>query len=173
MAANTATIGEIIANMLSEAQRLGFCESYIWNTWVVRTNTIANYYKERGACFYDPTITGDFLSVQEARDKAGEISGNYLKSVRITVRRLNDFYLTGTLRADATRKGTRYTLGGKNMRLIELFVSSHGYGENTRDDAVWIVRRYFHYFESQGHESLGTVTIEDVRQFILKTAAEV
>ena len=173
MAANTATIGETIANMLSEGQRLGFCESYIWNTWVVRTNTIANYYKERGVCFYDPSITSDFLSVQEARYKAGEISDNYFKSVRITVRRLNEFYLTGTLRADATRKGTRYILGGRNVRLLELFISSHGYGENTRDDAAWIVRRYLHYFESQGHKSLETVTIEDVRQFILKTAAEV
>lgn len=59
------------------------------------------------------------------------------------------------------------------MRLIELFVSSRGYGENTRDDAIWTVRKYLHYFEKQGHESLETVGIEDVRQFILKTASEV
>lgn len=173
METGNTTIRETIASMLSEAKRLGFSESYIWNTWVTRTNALANYYTERGACFYDPAITGEFLSAHEDRYKAGEISYSYLNSLRQTIRRLNEFYLTGTLRADATRKGTRYILGGNNMRLIDLFVFSRGYRENTRDDAVWTVRKYLHHFESQGHKSLETVTIEDVRQFILKTAAEV
>ena len=38
---------------------------------------------------------------------------------------------------------------------------------------VWVVRRYLHYFESLGYASLEWVTVEQVREFILKTAAEV
>ena len=38
---------------------------------------------------------------------------------------------------------------------------------------VWVVRRYLHYFESFGYASLEWVTVEQVREFILKTAAEV
>ncbi len=86
---------------------------------------------------------------------------------------MNEFYLTGTLHTDSTLHGTRYILNAANERLVDLFVVKQDYGNNTREDAVWAVRKYLHHFEILGQESLGTVTVEDVRRFILKAAAEV
>jgi integrase len=56
---------------------------------------------------------------------------------------------------------------------VDLFVTHQGYGTNTRDDAVWAVRKYLCYFEMLGHETLATVTVDDVQRFILKVASEV
>ncbi|MBQ8094066.1 MAG: tyrosine-type recombinase/integrase, partial [Clostridia bacterium] len=47
------------------------------------------------------------------------------------------------------------------------------YGSNTRDDAIWAVRKYLFYFQQQGHESISDVTVEDARQFLLRVATEV
>jgi site-specific recombinase XerD len=74
---------------------------------------------------------------------------------------------------DVTLRGTKYVLSSSNERLVDLFVVHQGYGENTRDDAVWAVRKYLCHFERLGHETLATVTIDDVQRFILKVASEV
>ncbi len=93
--------------------------------------------------------------------------------MRQITKRLNEFYLTGTLRMDAAMHGTKYMLSSHNERLVDLFVVQQGYGANTRDDAVWAVRKYLYHFERLGHETLASVTIDDVQRFILKTASEV
>ena len=38
---------------------------------------------------------------------------------------------------------------------------------------MWAVRKYLYHFERLGHETLATVTIDDVQRFILKVASEV
>jgi site-specific recombinase XerD len=69
--------------------------------------------------------------------------------------------------------GTRYELSSHYEHLVDLFVAHQGYGKNTRDDAVWAVRKYLSYFEKRGHETLSTVTINKVQQFIFQVASEV
>lgn len=168
-----ATIGELTAQMVSEAKRLGFSEATIWRGWMPMAGMVVKYYKEQGLCVYDPAITDEFLRVIEKRSEAGEVSNHYRRQVRQIVRRLNEFYLTGTLRVDASLRGTRYMLNSQNERLVDLFIVYQGYGTNTRDDAEWAVRKYLFYFERCGHETLATVTFDDVQRFILKTAQNV
>lgn len=38
---------------------------------------------------------------------------------------------------------------------------------------MWAVRKYLSYFEKRGHETLSTVTMDEVQQFIFRVAAEV
>lgn len=68
---------------------------------------------------------------------------------------------------------TKYQISEDKERLINLFLDYKNYGPNTRDDVVWVVRKYLHHFESLGYAALEWVTVEQVREFILKTAAEV
>ena len=168
-----ATINEMRTQILSEARRLGFGEATIWQHWLPKIDIIAKYYRGKGVCFYDPAVTESFLQTCECRYHAGEVSFNYYNELRKMAKRLNEFYLTNTLHIDPKLHGTRYILNAGNERLVDLFVTNRGYDSNTRDDAIWAVRKYLHHFELIGHKVLGTVTIEDVRQFILKTAAEV
>lgn len=173
METENVTIGELTAQMVAEAKHLGYSEVSIWRNWVPRAGIVAKYYREQGLCVYDPAVTDEFLQGIARRCEAGEVTWNYLRKMRQITRRLNEFYLTGTLRIDATLHGTKYTLSSHNERLVDLFVVHQGYGTNTRDDAVWAVRKYLCHFERLGHETLATVTLDDVQRFILKVASEV
>ena len=97
------TIGELTAQMVVEAKRLGYSEASIWRNWMPRAGIVAKYYREQGLCVYDPAVTDEFLQKIARRCEAGEISGNYLRSMHQITRRLNEFYLTGTLRIDVRR----------------------------------------------------------------------
>lgn len=173
MDAKNVTIGELTAQIAAEAKRLGYSEASIWRYWMPKMGMIAKYYREQGLCVYDPAITEAFLQGIERRCETGEVSGNYLRQLRQIARRVNEFYLTGTLRIDATRQGTKYVLNSYNERLVDLFIVHQEYGVNTRDDAVWAVRKYLCYFGRLGRETLSTVTIDDVQRFILQAASEV
>ena len=173
MEEKTMTIGEMAAQMVAEAKRLGFSEATIWRSWMPGVGMVAKYYHEQGLCVYDPVITDSFLKKIEGRYVSEEVSYGYLRQMRQITRRLNEFYLTGTLRIDATQHGTKYVLSSRGERLVDLFVAHQGYGANTREDAAWAVRKYLFHFERLGYETLATVTIDDVQRFILKVASEV
>ena len=102
-----------------------------------------------------------------------EISDCHYRNTRSAANRLNEFYLTGTVHLKMPKHGTKYLLRKENERLIDCFLDYKNYGPNTRDDVVWVVRRYLFHFETLGYESLEQVSVDDVREFILKTAAEV
>lgn len=173
MEMSNVTIGELMAQMAAEAKRLGYSEVSIWRDWMPRAWIVSKYYREQGLCMYDPAVTDAFYQEVARRREAGEVSWNYLKNMRQITKRLNEFYLTGTLRTDTTLQGTKYVLSSNNERLVDLFVAHQRYGPNTQDDAVWAVRKYLCHFERLGHETLATVTIDDVQRFILKVATEV
>ena len=173
METKTTTVGELTAEMVAEAKRVGFSEATIWRRWMPGAEMVAKYYRERGLCVYDPAVTGEFLQKFESRYVLEEISYNYLRKIRSITWRLNEFYLTGTLRIDTTQHGTKYVLSSRGERLVDLFVAHQGYGPNTRDDAIWAVRKYLYHFERLGHETLADVTLDDVQHFIIKVAAEV
>ena len=167
------TINEMIAQIIAEAKKLGYSEATIWRNITPKFQTVAVYYEKRGVCFYDPAITRELVDLQKERLDREEISIHYYKRVKSAANRLDEFYLTGTLHLNMPKHGTKYPISEDHEKLIDLFLDYKGYGPNTRDDVVWVVRRYLHYFESLGYASLEWVTVEQVREFILKTAAEV
>ena len=173
MEAKVMTIGELTVQLVAEAKRLGFSDATIWRSWMPAIGRISKYYREQEVCLYDPTVTDGFLQKLESRYELKEISYSYFRKVRHLTRRINEFYLTGTLRTDVLQRGTKYILSSYGERRVDLFVSYQGYGENTIDDAVWAVRKYLFYFQRLGHETLADVSIDDVQHFILKIAAEV
>ena len=173
METKAMTVRELTAQMVVEAKRLGFSEATIWRGWMPGAGMVAKYYREQDLYVYDPAVTDKFLQNLESRYVSGEVSNNYLRQIRQIARRLNEFYLTGTLRIDAIQHGTKYVLSSHGERLVDLFVAHQGYGANTKDDAVWAVRKYLCHFERLGHKTLASVTIDDVQRFILKVASEV
>lgn len=173
MDAGKMAIGELTVKMVAEAEQLGYSKATIWRSWMPKVGMVVKYYKGQGLCVYDPAVTEDFLQKLKGRFEAGEISREFLRQIHQIAKRLNEFYLTGTLRVDIPRHGTRYLLSSYYERLVELFLAHQRYGTNTQHDAEWAVRKYLYYFESHGHTELSTVTLDDVQRFILQVASEV
>ncbi|MDO4650412.1 MAG: tyrosine-type recombinase/integrase [Eubacteriales bacterium] len=166
------TINELISRMMSELRRMGYSESTLWNQDFRRVGGVRKYYRDTGRIYYDPAVTEEYLQIQKKRYEDGEITLNTYQTKLRIAKKLNVFFLTGEVRV-YEKKGTRYFLSPANERILDEFLASKNYGRNTRDDVVWIVRRYLSYWEQLGHGSLETVGVEDVREFILKTASEV
>ena len=57
--------------------------------------------------------------------------------------------------------------------IVDQFLCSRSCGDKSRYDAGWTVRKYLQYMEKRGHASLSDVTHDEVREFILKTAASI
>ena len=168
MDANNVTVNELITQMINEARRLGFSERTIWRNWVHKAGMVTRDYRDHGVCLYDPAVTDAFVQETRQRYDAGAISKSHLKQIRQIAGRLNEFYVTGTLRIDTTMRGTRYELSSRYEHLVDLFITHQGYGKNTRDDAEWAVRKYLSYFEKKGRETLSAVTMDDVQRFIFQ-----
>lgn len=170
---NKVSFNELVSNMFSEAERLGYTGYYIWMYLANGCGTIRKYYKSHDTLFYSVETTLKALKDAEARYESGELSYVYISRIRTAVKRMNEFFLTGTLQADSNRITTHYLLCGENEHLVEEFVHARGYTGKTQKDATWVTRKYLYFFEQNGHASLQTVTIEHVRDFIMDTAAKV
>lgn len=172
MDSKTVTISELVSGMLSEARRLGLSESTIWRNWEPKVNSVAVYYRERGLCIYSPEITEEYLGLCEQRYDAGELAYSTIRQIRQIVRRIHEYYVSGTLRRAGNTRRSHYPVSPENERLVDFFITARGYGKNTCTDVAWVVKRYLHHFELLGHPSLSTVTVEDVQQYILKASLE-
>ena len=87
----------------------------------------------------------------------GEISDVMLRSVSYAASRMNEFYVTGTLRILANKHGTVYVISPENENLIDRFLDVKQYKENTSDDVRWVVRKYLFYLEQKGFMSMAEV----------------
>lgn len=165
------TIHQLTGRLVAELKKGGFSETTIWRCYMPHVGTIENYYEKTNQLKYDPAITDEFVQYQKERMKRGEIS-NY-RDYLLAAERLNEVYMTGTISVPKIIHGTKYILNEENGKLLDHFLEWKQYGDNTRDDAIWAVRKYLFHFQQCGHESISDVTVEEARQFLLHVASEV
>ena len=80
---------------------------------------------------------------------------------------------TKTRKWSCNKRETKFILNREYNRLLESFLASRDFHQNTKWDFAWAVRKYLFYFQQKGIHSLGKVTVGDVRQFIAEVAATV
>ena len=165
------TIHQLTGRLVAELKKGGFSETTIWRCYMPHVGTIEDYYEKTNQLKYDPAITDEFVQYQKERMKRGEIS-NY-RDYLLAAERLNEVYMTGTISVPKVIHGTKYILNEENGKLLDHFLEWKQYGDNTRDDAIWAVRKYLFHFQQCGHESISDVTVEEARQFLLHVASEV
>lgn len=166
------TVGEIISGIITKMKQLGYVEHTIDQYYRHYFLCIAHYYRATKRIYYDPEVTAEYLELQRVRYENEEISRNWYFSLRSGANRLNEYFITGTVHLLTHKLGTVYELSELNACLLDEFIAYQGYGKNTCDDAMWVVRRYLHHFECLGHSSLCSVTVDDVRDYIIKSATE-
>lgn len=173
MGQNTVTINQLIAQILDEMKRIGYSEATIWRHYQPVMGQFRKYYGQTGQAAYSLEITDEFISLYKERYERGEVTYQSFKKIRYVGRRMNEFFLTGEFRHTADKKGTSFILSDVNERIVDQFLCSRSYGDKSKYDAGWVVRKYFQHMERHGHTTLADVTHDEVREFILKTAASV
>ena len=173
MEQNTATINQLIAQILDEMRRIGYSEATIWRYYQPAMGQFRKYYGQTGQAVYSPEITDEYISLNKERYERGEITYQSFKKTRYVGRRMNEFFLSGQFRYTSQKRGTSFILSEGNERIVDQFLCSRSCGDKSRYDAGWTVRKYLQYMEKRGHASLSDVTHDEVREFILKTAASI
>lgn len=124
MDSNAVTISELISGMLFEARRLGLSEPNIWRDWEPKANSLAMYYRRRGLCVYSSEVTEEYLNLCEQRYEAGELAYSTLHQIRQILRRIHEYYVTGTLRKTGNMPG--FTLPSlRRMRILPISLSQN------------------------------------------------
>lgn len=170
---NRVTINELATKMVDELRRIGYSEETIWRNYHPKIRMVVNYYERAGITYYSLKSTNEMLKLYEERCDRGEITNYYLRQMRSIALRMNEFFVTGTLRILASKHGTIYKISADHENLIDRFIAEKKYKENTSDDVRWVVRKYLYYLEQKGHMTLEDVSVEEVRTFILETASDV
>lgn len=129
------------------------------------------YYEKMGQAAYSPDVTDGYIRLQQERVGRGEISCESFKQRRYIGRRMNEYFLTGDFRYSTKEQGTSFVLCGEYENLADQFLCSKEYGDKSRYDARWTIRKYLQHMEKLGHATLSDVTIDDVREYILKAAS--
>lgn len=173
MEQNTVTINQLIAQILGEMKRIGYSDATIWRYYQPAMGQFRKYYGQTGQAAYSPETTDELISLYRERYERGEVTYQSFKKTRYVGRRMNEFFLTGEFRHTADKRGTSFILSEANERIVDQFLCSRSCGDKSKYDAGWVVRKYLQHMERHGHATLSDVTHDEVREFILKTAAGV
>lgn len=167
------TIGEICSELVTEAVRMGYSKRYVWGHMSKYLSIIRGYYRSQHICIFSAEVTDACLAFYRIRYAQGTVTRVFFMHLSTTVRRLEEYALTGELSIVTHNKRTPEPLPPYFESVLDRFIHHANYKENTVNDADWVVRKDLRFFSSEGHASLADVSMEDVRSFIMKTAMEV
>lgn len=166
-------IADMVTPIMEILESSGYERHALWGNMYSDFMFVVRFYRRQGKTFYDPEVTKEYIQSMYSRYKGGKISrAHYVKLKKAAVR-LEEFYLTGTLKWSCSKRKSKFQLNKEYTRLLEAFLSSKDFHRNTKWDFAWAVRRYLSYFQKKGIPSLEKATVNDVRQFIIDTAASV
>lgn len=165
------TINELISKTIDELRRVGYCEMTIYGNYYRCFKKVARYYDAIGESFYSLEKTGEMLKLQEDRLNRGEITDAYYRKIKLAVSRLNEYFISGTTHLPS-KAIDEYIISLEFENLVDRFLDSKEYSSKARHDARWVTRKYGHYLGQNGHNTLEDVSVEEVREYILKTATE-
>ena len=170
MAKKTFTVTEMFSDIMELLEQTGYAKHTLWGNMYGTLKSVVSFYQEKGADDYDTEITNEFLQAVEKRYREGGISRDYYNAQKRAAKKFQVFYETGTLTWECTKRKSKYQLNEEYNRLLDMFLSSRDFHENTKWDFAWAVRRYLAFFQEKGLTSLDKVTVNDARAFIIHAA---
>ena len=170
MAKKTFTVTEMFSDIMELLEQTGYAKHTLWGNMYGALKSVVSFYQEKGADDYDTEITNEFLQAVEKRYREGGISRDYYNAQKRAAKKFQVFYETETLTWECTKRKSKYQLNEEYNRLLDTFLSSRDFHENTKWDFAWAVRRYLSFFQEKGLTSLDKVTVNDARAFIIHAA---
>lgn len=172
MAKKKFTVTEMFSEIMKLLEQTGYAKHTLWGNMYGSLKSVVSFYQEKGVDDYDTAITNEFLQAVEKRYREGGISRDYYNAQKRAAKKFQVFYETGTLTWECTNRKSKYQLNEEYNRLLDTFLSSRDFHENTKWDFAWAVRRYLSFFQEKGLTSLDKVTVNDARAFIIHDMKE-
>lgn len=166
-------IADMVAPILEILETTGYDKRTLWGNMYPDFMFIVRFYRKQNVTLYDPEITKGYVQTMYDRYKNQEICRSHYVKIRKAASRMDEFYLTRTLQWSCSKRESKFQLNEEYSRLLDAFLASREFHQNTKWDFAWAVRRYLSYFQQRGIVSLENLTVNDVRQFIIDTAASV
>lgn len=164
------TISEICSELLTEAIRMGYSKRYVWGHMSKYLSIIRSYYRSQHICIFSAEATDACLASYRIRYEQGTVTRVFFMHLSTTVRRLEEYALTGELSIITHNKRTPEPLPPYFESVLDRFIHHANYKENTVNDVDWVVRKYLRFFSSEGHASLADVSIPSAHMNIRNAA---
>jgi len=127
---------------------------------------LVNFHAERGLTRLDEATVADYIAGVNEKF----CNGCLVKDSYHTVRRMTDRFLyfaqTGALKLPNPLSGCRQTIGSEFEPIAAAFIATIPH-PNTRNDARWVVHKYFAWLELSGHGDLIAVGANEIRSYLL------
>jgi hypothetical protein len=125
------------------------------------------FHEERGAEWLDGALITEFLSVSRERFADGEKYMRYFTSIRHSIEQFIAYAHGEDIVWNNPMKGSTYNLTPEFQRIADNYINSGDMHPNTRNDARWVVYKYFSWLSEQGYESLDVVGAHQLQKFLL------
>lgn len=163
-------VTEMFYSIMELLEQAGYAKHTLWGNMYGSLKSVVSFYQGKGVNDYDPEITREFLQTVEKRYREGGIGREYYNSQKRAAQKFEVYYATGTLTWECTKRKSKYQLNEEYNRLLDAFLSSRDFHENTKWDFAWAIRRYLSYFQEKGLPSLDKVMVNDARAFIINAS---
>lgn len=171
MQAKLWNINDLIRITEDELQRHGVSLSGLWRSLDKHFGTIRTWFIKSGTLDYSDEILEQYVLGLNRRWDERRIARKSYIAMLLAADRLREVAQTGKLEWGKRPRGTKFRLGEAFETLLGGFSESLTCAPTTRGDVIWAVRRYLSFMESQGVMSPDKITVRDVRNFIVFSAA--
>jgi len=164
------TTNALIEAVSLELEKLGYVKSYVWGSSYNAMLSIQKYHRLNGHTLYSPDIAAEFIAITDKRYADGEICREYKSSMHRAVKRLDEYFFCERLSCICNTYEPKPTLCSEFQNLLDKFMASGDFHENTAWDFIWAIRKYLLFLQNRGHSDMSDVTLSDVRDFMTETS---
>ena len=131
-----------------------------------RVAGLINLHEQRGFRYLDNEIIAEYSRDIDERFYSGTVNKNNYQSLRRMADRFLRFVDTGEVKMPNLLAGCRQEINAEFGAIAEQFIATVPH-PNTRNDARWVVHKYFAWLEEQGYGDLCGTGANQIRQYLL------
>jgi len=164
---NNFNISEL-ADRTREAQiALGHCLHTAWTNYTDALLPIVKIHEQNGKEHLDKDILNGYVRHIEGRLSRKEIGTSYFNILRLGAERMVEMNETGTLEWTCRGRVSKFILNDYYDGLLEMFLSSDDWHNNTRGDVTWVARKFFAWLIQDGHNDLSDAGAGEIQRFMI------
>lgn len=146
---------------------MGIRPDTVWNNYMRGLRPIVNLHKTYGREAFDKDVVAQYIKRIETRFAKGEISKNYYGQLRLAANRLIEMHEKGMLEWTCRGRPSKFVLNEYYEIILSEFIAERDWHSNTRDDVLWVGRKFFFWLIQNGHKDLSNVGAKQIQKFMI------